>query len=166
MRCKTEKNSKKTSEIEIMGNTIDRIEQLRTFEPFDKPIVGCRFYRFRNRGESIEGMLGFPIVNYRQGTSYPLQLDNGEIVEIVANKLLHKQINKGELCGKRVKIIYIGRDYTYAGRCRKVYRVFKIDYPKIFSRKQWLKIIDESKKGAKKNGKTDNMQKLSSPLHS
>jgi hypothetical protein len=157
MRRKNIEKSKKTSETEIMGAAIDRIEQLRTFEPFDRPTIGCRFHRFRNRGETLEGMLGFPIVNYRQGTSYPLQLDNGEIVEIVANKLLHKQINKGELCGQRVKIVYIGRDFTHAGRCRKIYRVFKIDWPSIFSREQWLKIISESKKGAKKNGKTDNM---------
>lgn len=146
MRREIQENQKKSGQTEIMRPMIDRITKRRTFEPFDRPTVGCRFHRFKQRGESIEGMLGFPIVNFRQGTSYPLQLDDGKIIEVVANKLLHRQINKGRLCGQRVKIQYEGKEFIGFGLHRKVYRVFKVDWPEIFSLDQWAKIIEESKK--------------------
>jgi hypothetical protein len=140
-----------------MGATIDRITERRTFEPFDRPTVGCRFYRFRNRGESVEGMLGWPVPNFRQGTSYPLKFDSGEIVEIVANKLLHKQINKGELCGQRIRIQYEGKEFVGFGLHRKIYRVYKVAWPTLLTREQWTKLVEESKKRSEKNGKTSNV---------
>lgn len=134
---------------EICKKLVDRLVSRRTFEPFDKPSVGCRFIRFRIRGESVTGQLGFPIANFQQCTSYPLRLDNGELVEIVGSRLLHKQIREGDLCGRRVKVIYQGRDFTHAGHHRKIYRVFQIGYDSI-PQKMWNKIIAEAK--GNKNG--------------
>ena len=142
---------KPVHEQEIKKSLIDRITNRRTFEPFDKPQVGCRFIRFKQRGQEVAGYLGFPIINYRQPTSYPLKLDTGEIVEIVGNKLLHKQINEGELCGQRVRIIYQGREFTHAGHHRKIYRVFKVGEKTIPS-DVWNRIFDEAKR-IKNNGK-------------
>lgn len=116
----------KRQEVEIGKRTVDKIVKRRTFEPWDKPVCGCRFYRFRKRGESLEGVLGFPVQNFRQGTSYPLTLDSGETVEVVGNKLLHLLIRKGELCGRRVRIEYQGAEVTTPGRWRKIYRIFEI----------------------------------------
>jgi hypothetical protein len=155
MRRKSQKNSEKSGETEIMQTTIDRITARRTFEPFDRPTIGCRFHRFKKRGESIEGMLGWPVPNFRQGTSYPLETDDGEIIEIVANKLLHKQINKGELCGQRVRIQYEGREFVGFGLHRKIYRVFKVPWPTIFTREQWNKLIKEQKKRSANNGQNN-----------
>jgi len=142
---------KPAHEQEIKKSLIDRITNRRTFEPFDKPTVGCRFIRFRQRGQEVAGYLGFPIVNFRHSTSYPIKLDSGEIVEIVGNRLLHKQIRDGELCGQRVKIVYQGRDFTHAGHYRKVFRIFKIGHKAIPS-DVWNRIFNEAK-GAKKDGK-------------
>jgi len=142
---------KPVHEQEINKPLIDRLTNRRTFEPFDKPQVGCRFIRFRQRGQEIDGYLGFPIPNFRMNTSYPMKLDSGEIVEIVGSKLLHKQIKGGKLCGQRVRIVYEGRDFTHAGHHRKIYRVFKVGEKKIPD-DVWNRIFDEAMKG-KKNGK-------------
>jgi len=111
---------------EICPKTIDRIMRTRTFEPLLKPKIGCRFHYFKQRGETLRGLLGFPVSNYKQGTSYPLTLESGEVVEIVGNKLLHYQIRKGELCGQRIEIVYQGRQYVFGGHYRKIFRIFKI----------------------------------------
>lgn len=133
-------------ETEIMGPSVDRIVRKRTFEPFDRPVIGCRFIRFRKRGESITGQLGFPVENFRQGASYPLQLDSGEIVEIVGNKQLHRLISKGELCGRRVRIEYQGRQFLTSGHHRKIFRIYQQKHSQIFSRQQWNKIIANANK--------------------
>ncbi len=151
------KNSKpkqsSDKETEICKKLVDRLTNRRTFEPFDKPVVGCRFHRFRIRGESVTGQLGFPIPNFRQGTSYPMQLDSGEIVEIIGNKLLHKQIREGKLYGRRVKIVYQGREFRTGGHCRKIYRVFKIEPGLVFTQEKWNQIIIDSQKRRSKNGR-------------
>jgi hypothetical protein len=108
--------------------TVDRITARRTFEPFAKPQIGCRFHIFRRKGEYLEGVLGFPKPNFRRQTSYPLELDNGETVEILGNKLLHRIIKQNELSGQRVRIEYVGREFTLAGHWRKIYRVFKVKW--------------------------------------
>ena len=147
MGLKTKKTRPENSpKKEICKETVDKIVNRRTFEPYDKPVVGCRFIRFNVRGESVVGRLGFPIQNFRQGTSYPFQLDSGEIVEIVGNRLLHKQINEGELCGQRVEIVYEGRDFSSGGpwRFHKVYRVYKISHDFV-SKKEFESLIKKSK---------------------
>ena len=113
---------------EISKAAVDKITGRRTFEPMNKPQVGCRYHIFKQKGESLEGILGFPIVNFQRSTSYPLELESGEIVEILGNKQLHKLIKKGELCGQMVRIMYIGREYLngWAGHWHKIYRAFKI----------------------------------------
>lgn len=120
--------SKELKVTEICKDEIDKLTNRRTFEPWEKPSVGCRFHRFRKRGDTVEGRLGKGIPNFRQGTSYPLKLDNGETVEIVGNRVLHKLIRRGELVGQRVRITYVGAEAYRAGHYRKVYRVFKVQY--------------------------------------
>lgn len=109
---------------EVCKNEIDKIVDRRTCNPWGKATVGCRFHRFRQIGETVEGKLGFAIKNFLQATSYPLELESGEVIEIVGNRILHKLIRKGELCGQRVRITFVGREATSAGHYRKVYRAF------------------------------------------
>ncbi len=139
---------------EIGQERVDRLINRRTFEPYDKPTVGCRYIRFTIRGEDVVGQLGFPIKNWRQGTSYPLQLENGEIVELVGNRLLHKLIKEGELCGQRVQIVYQGRDFASGGpwRFHKVYRVYKIGHKRI-TKEMWNKIVEKAKRIQNGKGK-------------
>ena len=129
---------------EICKATVDEIISRRTFEPYSKPMVGCRFIRFKEPGESVAGRLGFPINNFQQCTSYPLVLDSGEVVEVVGNRLLHKQIREGELCGVRVEIVYQGLEWTRFGHRRKIYRVYKISHD-FKSKKEFESLIKKSK---------------------
>jgi hypothetical protein len=111
---------------EVAGRTIDRITQMRNFEPFQRPQVGARFFIFRQRGDAIEGIIRSAVQNFQRTNSYPIELDTGEIVEIFANKLLQRIIERNELIYSRVRIVYIGRQFVWGGHARKIYRVFKI----------------------------------------
>ena len=127
MRRKIEQNPENSPQLEeVGGKTIDYIERSRTFEPWEKPQVGVRFLIFKQKGEYVEGILGPPITNLRRATSYPI--DTGaETVEIFANRLLHRLIQKFELVGSRVRIVYIGRQFiSYGGHMRKIFRVYKV----------------------------------------
>lgn len=114
---------------EIGKGYVDRIVKSRTFEPwYHKPIAGCRFWRPKQQGDKIQGLIFEPVVNFRQSTSYPVELDNGEKVEVVGNKQLHHLIKQADCFGQRVEIIYCGRQYLINGHYRKIYRLFKIDW--------------------------------------
>ncbi len=152
-KAATKRSKNKPQKEEILKSTVDEIIDRRTFEPWSKPVVGCRFLRLNKPGEKAIGRLGFPIKNFRQCTSYPLRLDSGEIIELVGNKLLHKQIREGDLSGQRVEIEYQGREATRYGHYRKIYRVFKIGYGDMLSKKDWQEIIRIAKEKETENGK-------------
>jgi hypothetical protein len=129
MGRKKAQNSNNSPELEqVAGRTIDRIEQSRTFEPWNKPQIGSRFFIFKQKGDFIQGILGQPITNFQRATSYPIeQIEDGEVVEIFANRLLHRIFQKHELIGTCVRVVYIGRQYIfYGGHARKIYRVYKV----------------------------------------
>lgn len=137
---------------EICKEKIDQITSRRTFNPPVNSQTGNRLVRLKEPGESIIGFLGWPITNFREGTSYPVQLGSGEIVEIIGNRLLHEQIRKGELCGQKVEIVYQGREYIHGmggqyGHYRKIYRVFKYN-EKPMSKDLWKKIIKDARAAA------------------
>lgn len=141
------KNDRPKNITEICKEAIDKVTKLRTFNPPENSQTGNRIVRLQEPGESVIGFLGWPITNFRESTSYPIQLESGEIIEILGNRLLHKQIREGELCGQKVEIVYQGRDYAHGlgGHYRKVYRVFKYE-EKSMSREGWNKIITEARK--------------------
>ena len=133
MRTETPKiteydSSPKKNEVEAGKGLVDRIVRNRTFEPFDKPQVGAEFFIFKRKSDSIEGQIcGHAIQNIRRSASFPIKLEDGRVVEIFANKLLHRIITKNDLVFSRVRITYIGRQHTgYGGHWRKIYRVYKI----------------------------------------
>lgn len=116
----------KTSEIEIGKAKIDKITKSRQFEPDHREPPRNKYFIFRWQGDEITGFLGAPITNFRRNTSYPIEKENGEIVEIFGNKILHETIRENELIGSKVRIVYIGRQQIPHCRPRKIYRVFKI----------------------------------------
>lgn len=142
-------------EAEVMPKTIDRIQKSQRFEPHtgQPGITGGRLYRFRRRGEMIEGEMGYPIKNYHEATSYPVRLDSGEVIEILGNKLLHAQIRKGDLVGSYVRIQFVGREYLWAGHYRKVYRVWKVERKPLIPKKVWKKLYEALKADGKDVGK-------------
>jgi len=149
MGRKTEKSQPPKKE--VLKGTIDKILRRRTFEPYNRPTVGCRFLRLTKPGDTVIGWLGFPIRNFQQSTSYPIQLENGEIIEICGNRLLHKQIREGELCGQKIELVYQGRDYTHYGHYRKIYRIYKVG-EETMSKAAWNKIIKDWEERKRKNG--------------
>ena len=144
--------AKKVTKNEILKETVDEITNRRTFEPWTKPTIGCRFVRMKEPGETICGRLGFAIQNFHQPSSYPIILDDDEIVELVGNRLLHKQIREGELSGQRIEIVYQGCEFTGFGHRRKIYRIYKIGHEE-FPKKVWDKILAKTKSGKKQESK-------------
>ena len=149
MGRKTKKSQPKKTE--VLKDTIDKIVRQRTFEPYNRPTVGCRFLRLTKPGDTVIGWLGFPIANFQQSTSYPVQLEDGTIVEIIGNRLLHKQIKQGELCGQKIELEYQGREYTAYGHYRKIYRIYKVG-EETMSKAAWDKIIKDAEKRSQQNG--------------
>ena len=114
----------RTNEIEVGQSMVDRIVAKPTFEYFDKPTVGVEFFIFKDKGDSIEGVvISRAIANVRRNSSYAIKLDDGKVVEVFANKTLHRQLK--ECLFQRVRIVYIGRESSAWGHAKKIYRVYK-----------------------------------------
>jgi len=118
----------KKAEVEVGKSAVDRIVNKRTFEYFDRPTRGIRFHIFRHKGDELAGRLvSHAITNIRRNSSYAIQLEGGEmdgqIVEVFANKTLHKQL--AECFWQTIRIVYIGRDQNNYGHAKKVYRVYR-----------------------------------------
>lgn len=118
----------KKGEKEVSKELIDRLVKRRTFEPFNRPRPRNDIFIFSKRGDEVSGWLGPPIANVMRNTSYMIKQDNGEVIEIFGNKLLHRIIRKNELVHQKVRIVYIGLQHTGRGRPRKIYRVYKIKW--------------------------------------
>ena len=126
-RPKLRSSNPKPGEIEVGKATVDRIVAKPTFEYFDKPQVGVEFFIFKDKGDAIEGVLiSRAIANVRRNSSYAIRLDDGKVVEVFANKTLHRQLK--ECLFQRVRITYIGREHTTWGHAKKIYRVYKIPH--------------------------------------
>jgi len=124
-RKKLSDSKPKNNEVEIGKETIDRIVSQPTFNLYDQPQVGARFFIFKQKGQELIGRLvGRSIVNVRRNSSWPIELDNGEVVEIFANKTLHNQLKKCDLF-TRIRIVYIGIEHTTWGQPKKIFRVYK-----------------------------------------
>jgi len=126
-RKKLKESNPKAGEVEVGKAAVDRIVAKPTFEYFDQPQVGAEFYIFREKGESIEGILiSRAISNVRRNSSYAIQLDSGKVVEVFANKTMHRQLK--ECLFQRIRIVYIGREHTHWGHAKKIYRVYQISH--------------------------------------
>ena len=120
-------NPETLSQKEIGKDYVDRITKKRTFDPYyQKPQIGCRFWRPKRRGDYIIGHIFKQITNFRQSSSYPIKKLDGEIVELPGNKQLHRLIKKGDCFGQLIKIAYVGREFIINGHYRKIYRLYKI----------------------------------------
>ncbi len=114
----------KKTEVEVGRAAVDRVVDKRTFEYFDRPTRGVRFHIFKQKGEELTGRLvSHAITNIRRNSSYAVEIEGGEIVEVFANKIMHKQL--AECFMQTIRIVYIGRDQNNFGHAMKVYRVYK-----------------------------------------
>ncbi|KKN06578.1 hypothetical protein LCGC14_1075720 [marine sediment metagenome] len=112
------------NEVEVGKAAVDRLVDKRAFEYFDRPTRGIRFHIFKQKGDEIVGKLvSHAISNIRRNSSYAIQIEGGEIVEVFANKTLHKQLS--DCFYQQIRIVYIGREQNKFGHAKKVYRVYK-----------------------------------------
>ena len=112
------------TEVEVGKEAVDRITNKRTFEYFDRPTRGIRFHIFRNKGDELSGKLvSHAITNIRRNSSYAIDIGGGEVVEVFANRTMHKQLSG--CFTQHIRIVYIGRDQMNFGHAKKVYRVYK-----------------------------------------
>jgi len=149
-RKKLRESNPKANEVEIARPTIDRIIAKPTFEYFDKPQVGVRFFVFKDKGDTLSGtVIGHAIANVRRNSSYPIRLDDSdEVVEVFANRTLHKQLK--ECVFQHVRIVYIGREQTSWGHAKKIYRVYRSKEGREMSLDQLRKKYNKAKKKNKK----------------
>ncbi len=123
-RKKTRESNPRATEVEIGKAAIDRIVKKPTYEYFDNPQVGVRFHIFKQKGEELAGkLISRAISNMRRNSSYAMQLDDGTVVEVFANKTLHKQLT--DCFMQRIRIVYIGQEHTNFGHAKKICRVYK-----------------------------------------
>ena len=114
----------KKSEVEVGKAAVDRIVNSRAFEYFDRPQRGVRFHIFKDKGEELTGRLvSHAITNLRRNSSYAIEIEGGEIVEVFANRTLHKQL--ADCFWQQIRIVYLGREQTSFGHAKKIYRVYK-----------------------------------------
>ena len=123
-RKKIKESNPKKDEVELDKAAIDRVAAKPTFEYFDRPQVGDVFFLFKERGEELSGqVVSHAITNVRRNSSYAIKTESGRVVEVFANRLLHKQLRYCFL--QQVRIVYIGREHNNWGHARKIFRVYK-----------------------------------------
>lgn len=124
---KTWDSDPQPGEHEIDKDEIDEITEKRTFEYHNKPSLGNRFYIFHEKGDDLVGTVtGKPIQNVKRSSSWPIKLESGEVVEVFQNRILHPRLEK--CIGRKVRIVYIGREHVGRGHAMKVYRVYLIEH--------------------------------------
>jgi hypothetical protein len=101
-----------------------RYEYNRGFSVIDQ--LPIRY--FHKRGDSVVGVLGEPGQELWFGSTYPLKLDDGRVIRLPSNRLLHKRIQEADAIGVRVKITYDGKlYYRYGGHYQKAYTIELLD---------------------------------------
>lgn len=103
---------------------------------------GRDFFYFHDYGDYLKGQLlgKRSNVNIGRGPSYLIRVEamrrdgvdvdicpgKEPVEEFFANKILQRTIEKNELIGSFVRIVYIGRQKTGFGHSAKIYDVFKV----------------------------------------
>lgn len=101
-----------------------RFEYNRGFSAVDQLPI----YYFHRRGESLTGTLGEPDQEMWRGSTYPLLLDDGRVIRLPGNRMLHKAIQAGDYVGQKVTITYDGKlYYRYGGHYQKTYTITSLD---------------------------------------
>jgi len=96
-----------------------RFESIRNKSKID----GLHIHRFRQSGETVEGILGEKRSEWWGESTIPLVLDSGRIILLPGNKRLLKSIKKADATFRRCKITYTGKLFTGLGHYEKVYLV-------------------------------------------
>lgn len=135
------KNPKK-NEQRIGESLLKKVIASETFYTKQVRPDGREFFYFHEYGDYLKGQLlgRRSNINIGRGPSYRIRVEamtrDGEEVEIVpdnepieeffANKMLQRTLEKNELIGSIVRIVFIGKQKTAYGHSAKIYDVFKV----------------------------------------
>ena len=130
------------NEQRIGESSLIRIIQSGTFYTKEIRPDGRDFFYFHEYGDFLKGQLlaKRSNVNIGRTASYLIKVEemrqDGEDIEIdpdgdrteefFGNKILQRLIDKNELIGSIVRILYIGRQKNNFGHSAKIYDVFKV----------------------------------------
>lgn len=105
-----------------------------------KTKTGTPFFFFHEYGDYLKGQLlsKQKSIDIKRQASYRIRVEAmrqdgaevpvvaGQVAEFPGNRQLQRVIDKNELIGSWIKIVYIGREKTRFGHSAKIYDVFKI----------------------------------------
>jgi predicted DNA-binding protein len=100
-----------------------RFEGSRGYSSIDQLPI----HYFHRRGETITGVLGEHQQEIFMACTYPVKLDTGRVVRIVAHRRLRQLVETGKYIGRKVTITYEGKMDTWGGHHEKVYSIDIID---------------------------------------
>jgi len=153
------------TEQRIDKSALEKIVESEGFYTTQKTSDGRDLFYFYEYGDYLKGFLisrqtgkftNYKAVTYKMkvqemrqdGADVPVE--DGQIVEFPALKYLQRTIDKNELIGSLIRIVYIGRQKTGKGHSAKIFDVFK-DVG-VASRKEIYQ--DGSKRKYKKRART------------
>ncbi len=101
---------------------------------------GTTFFYFHEYGDYLKGQLLSKMKSddIKRQASYRIKVEamredggevrvvEGQVEEFPGNRQLRRVIDKNELIGSTIRIVYIGREKTRFGHSAKIYDVFKI----------------------------------------
>lgn len=86
-------------------------------------VDGRLVHYFRQRGESVIGILGPAESESWKGVTYKLITDSGEIIRIPGNRQLARLIKRTKCTYQRVRIEYLGKRYLTSRHYEKCYAI-------------------------------------------
>ena len=132
----------KKNEQRIGGKALKKLVESAAFYSNPRIIDGGDIFYFYKPGDFLKGFLlgrhtdtltyykkllfKMKVLEMRQdGSDVEIKYPPGRIVDFPGLKYLRKIIDKNELVGKLVRIVYIGREKSGMGHSAKVFDVFK-----------------------------------------
>ena len=137
-KIQLEKPSK--NEQRVGEEDLKKAIESEAFYTTDKTRSGPDFFFFHYYGDYLKGQLLSKQKSYdiQRQPSYRIRVEamrqdrvevpvvEGQVVEFPGNKHLQRVIDKNELIGSTIRIVYIGRQKTRFGHSAKIYDVFKV----------------------------------------
>jgi len=144
MTSETQLEKPGKNEKRIGEKDLKKVIESDTYYTKAKPVRTARgpidFFYFHEYGDYLKGQLLSKVNNedIKRQASYQIRIEAmrrdgaevpvvaGQVEEFPGNRQLQRVIDKNELIGSTIKIVYIGRQKTRFGHSAKIYDVFKI----------------------------------------
>ena len=140
MTSQNQLSKPRKNEERIGGPALKEIVDSDSFYTTQKISEGSDLFYFRSTGDFVKGFLIGRItlvLTHRKQVIYKMKVQemrqdgedipvkDGQIVEFPGLKYIRRTLDKNELVGSLIRIVYIGREKTGLGHSAKVFDVFK-----------------------------------------